>query len=81
MFDSLGNLVKDVFAPNATIELRGCYTATGPDSICRQFKKTLPNARVYGYTGNVKIETWFGMNWAKGESEFVEVRLPGKESK
>jgi hypothetical protein len=44
-------LIMSAFSSNATIQLEGCYTAAGENSIAYAFKEILPNALVYGYTG------------------------------
>jgi len=51
---SFEDLVKDTFAPDATIELTFCYSATGgTDSVGYAFKTLLPDAKVYGATGKL----------------------------
>ncbi len=46
------DLIKDVFDSQAVIELEACQSASGENSIAHKFKEVLPNAKVYGYTGN-----------------------------
>ena len=50
-FDDLKTLIINTFASDALIELEACYSAYGTDSLAHKFKKTLPNASVWGYTG------------------------------
>jgi len=50
-FNDLKSLIINAFASDALIELEACYSAFGVDSIAHKFKKTLPNASVWGYTG------------------------------
>lgn len=46
------DLIQNAFDPQATIELEACQSARGEESIAHRFKEILPNAKVYGYTGN-----------------------------
>jgi len=51
MLEDMESLLRDVFDPTATIELEGCNTAFNKNSIAYAFKKILPDAHVWGFTG------------------------------
>ncbi|MBI3852883.1 MAG: hypothetical protein HY298_21725 [Verrucomicrobia bacterium] len=78
-FTSASAVIRRAFAPNATIKLCGCESASGGmSSIAGGFKTILPSAKVSGYTGSAwrwwgTTQTgsrWYGITG----SRFVEVK-------
>jgi RHS repeat-associated protein len=74
------DLIKSAFDPQATIELEACQGARGNESIAHKFKEVLPDAKVYGYTGNA-LDLYFLDEtirnikpWGK-HGKWVEVKL------
>jgi hypothetical protein len=51
MLEDKESLIREVFDAKATIELEACFTAFNDKSIAYAFKKILPKAYVWGYTG------------------------------
>jgi len=77
-------LVRDRFAPNATICINACYSAKGgTQSVAHAFKELLPDARVYGWTGkiiampiSITRDKWIILPWPLWtSSELVEIPL------
>jgi YD repeat-containing protein len=68
------------YDPEATIKLKGCYTASGSGSIGKAFKMMLPDAKVMGYTGVAKVNFYLGLGFAdwQSESKWVEGQLDKK---
>jgi RHS repeat-associated protein len=72
--DSLKNLITSTFDKNAIVQLEGCYTAAGSDSIASHFKNMLPDSHVFGYTGTAKPWLIIDETWPWFGSEFIEVK-------
>ncbi|MBU4478870.1 MAG: hypothetical protein KKH34_07290, partial [Candidatus Omnitrophica bacterium] len=73
-------IITKSFEQNAVIQLEGCYTAFGNNSIAHEFKNILPDAHVFGYTGPAK--PWFFLideTWPEfwNGSEWIEIREEG----
>ena len=78
---SFADLVKTTFAPDAEIHLNMCESAQGgKESLGYAFKELLPDANVYGWTGNtvaipINVERgdWLILPWII--SRKVEIEL------
>ena len=72
-------LLVAAFDPCAVIEIEGCHSADGAGSIAYAFKHALPEASVWGYTGDCQY--WPGYWWETHasfldpDSKWVEVKL------
>jgi RHS repeat-associated protein len=78
--DSLEKLVTDAFDPSAIIKLKGCFTAR-EGGIGEAFKRLLPEAEVWGYTGISTNNLLIGTSWAKWgtSSQCINIRLTEKK--
>jgi RHS repeat-associated protein len=74
--DSLEKLFAEAFNPSAIIKLKGCFTAR-EGGIGEAFKRLLPEAEVWGYTGISTNNLLLGTSWAKWgtSSKFINIRL------
>jgi hypothetical protein len=77
LFEDMESLIREVFAPETTIELEACFTAFNSQSIAYAFKKILPKAHVWGFTGRTYPLpiTGFHETFSGSGSEWVEVRV------
>ena len=81
--EDYSGLLGGGFDPSAVIELEACHSAHGKGSIGYAFKKHLPSASVWGYTGNCSFDLPFGLpwiwetheSWIDPDSEWVEIFL------
>ena len=78
--DDYAPLLQSVFDPNAIIELEACGSADPSTalSIAKAFKQVLPNARVWGYTGDCQM--WWSCwvwethaSWWDSDSRWIQV--------
>jgi hypothetical protein len=76
ILEDVESLIRGVFDPEATIELEGCFTAFNSQSIAYAFKKILPRAHVWGFTGRAYPLpiTGFYESFGGSDSEWVEVK-------
>lgn len=65
-------LLQSVLASDARIEIRACYSAAGDNCIAYAFKKILPSASVYGYTG---LGLWLSGLGDVSFGNLIEVKL------
>jgi RHS repeat-associated protein len=74
--ESLRGLIEEAFAPKAKVLLHACYTA---GSVGKEFKRILPEAEVWGYTGIAKIDTLWGLAYAGEDSELIKIESPNQK--
>jgi hypothetical protein len=72
--EDYADLLAAVFDPNAVIELEFCHSADGTGSIAYAFKKALPSASAWGYTGK-SYPFWPIYDWETIGSGWHEVTL------
>jgi hypothetical protein len=81
--DNFEDSIKGAFAKDAVIELEGCYSAYGENSIAHNFKRILPEAKIIGFTGPsvpwviIQNEAW--ADFYRG-SKKVEIKINNSKS-